>query len=213
MTDNGEIDVTELRAELDQIKDAIGLQDRYSDVPRKWLLYASVVVVAAGASQLVVLERSSAWLHAPIWFLAIGTASVVDRQWFGSGDQYGTAGGKPSPAILFAVVLALVVPIQLVFTPLFGGAEYLQTTSIVLGSIVVMIGAAYLLMGNLLRAYYIRRQDRIALYVGGLVMLPLGVAIPNVEVLHTWGFSAFGVVYALYAVLAYVTLTRGWEPS
>lgn len=211
MTTDTEIDVEELRAELDQIKDAMGLTERYRDAPRTWLLYGLLVAVSAAASQLVVLEDLSSWWHPVIWVVGIGGGSLLGGYLLGWHRPAGASDGKPSPLIVFLVTYLLVVPIQLVFAPVWGDPGTRQSTAIVLGLIVVLVGAAYLLMGNLLRAYYIRRRDRLALYVGGLVLVPLGVAIPNVELLHTWGFAAFGAVFAGYAGVASLVLTRGGE--
>jgi hypothetical protein len=38
-------------------------------------------------------------------------------------------------------------------------------------------------------------------------MLLLAVAIPNVELLETWGYTAFGVLYGAHAVASYVVLS------
>lgn len=65
-----------------------------------------------------------------------------------------------------------------------------------------MLGLGYMVAGETLKAYRIRARDRRAFHAGGLLMVVLGVAIPNVEVLHTWGYAAFGASYVTYAFLA-----------
>jgi hypothetical protein len=38
-------------------------------------------------------------------------------------------------------------------------------------------------------------------------MIALGIAIANVELLHEWGFAAYGGTYLVYAVASYWVLT------
>ena len=154
----GEIDVDELRTELDQIKAAMGIDERYEGATTLWLLFGLAVPVAAALSQYVVLERLPQWYHTLIWLGVLG-----------------------------------------------GGAE----SALVLSIIVVMIGAAYGVLGASLRAYFVRRRDRRVFYVGTLWMVALGVAIPRHATLETWEFAAFGASYFVYAMAAYLVLRGG----
>ena len=72
--------------------------------------------------------------------------------------------------------------------------------------VVGLVGVAYLVVGEALRAYYIRRRDRFAFYVGGAWMLVLAALLPSIEFFHTWGYATFGVVYAAHAVVSYLLL-------
>jgi len=72
MPDDSEIDVEELGRELDQIKDAMGLTERYDGASTQWLLFGLLVPVAAGLSQYVHLETLPAYYHSIIWFGILG---------------------------------------------------------------------------------------------------------------------------------------------
>jgi len=74
--------------------------------------------------------------------------------------------------------------------------------------IVALVGVAYVVVGESLKAYQIRRRDRYAFYVGGAWMLVLAVLIPNIEILQTWGYATYGLLYAVHAVGSYVYLAR-----
>lgn len=202
-----EPDVQELRADVEQIKNAMGIADRYDDTGTAWLGYAVLVVIAAALSQFVVLERLDPLYHTPIWLVIIGGGTALLGRYL-DGDAEWSAAGKPRVVVVFAVLFGLTLPIQLVVGPFVSDPGYLGGTAMVLGLILVLLGAAYLLLGNLLRSYRIRLADRAALYVGGGLLIALGVTIPNVTALHTWGYTAFGVGYAVYALAAYAVLGR-----
>lgn len=204
-----DVDADALRTELDQIKAAMGIQDRYSGAIQQWLLYAVLVAVASALSQFVVLERLSGWYHFPVWVGVFGGGAFLGTWYLDRHrDEPEPGTPKPSLAFQFAVVFLAFLPIQFVFGPITTEASYLVESATILGLVLVLLGLSYLLMGNALRAHYIRRRDRLALHVGGVLMVALGVAVPNVEALHTWGFTAFGVTYVAYALGAYAVLSR-----
>ena len=205
-----EMDVDALRTELDQIKDAMGIQERYAGATTVWLLFGVLVPVAAGVSQYVHLEQLPPWLHWVSWLGVIGGGYVL---WWtvsnDAGDLAVTAAGKPNVLLQFGLVYLAAVPIQVIvgaYTPDLG---YYAESALVLSVIVVLLGVAYGVLGSSLAAYYIRRRDRLAFYVGTAWMVALGVAIPQSVTLEKWAYAVFGAAYFLYAFGTYLWLSRG----
>lgn len=212
MTDQ-EIDVEALRTELDHIKDAMGLRDQYRSAPEQWLLFGTLVPVAAALSQYVHLQEMAPWYHTPIWLTVLGVGGTFGN-WLLLGEArarrsptellYG--GPKPNVFLPLVVVYFASVPIQIIFTPFFDDIGYHTGSIYILGLILVLLGVAYVLVGNVMKAHYIRFRDRLAIYAGGLWMVPLGVAMPYSDVLLEWGYAAFGASYFVYAAVTYAIL-------
>lgn len=207
MTDETEIDVDRLRTELDQIKDAMGIQERYPSQFQLWLVYGVLVGLAALGSQAVVLLDLPGWGHWVSWGVFMGAGGVY--QWLAT-DEYpdGEAGTKPDIALVYLAVLCYALVVIAAVSPLFAGADEAVVGSTVFAVAVGAVGLAYLVAGNALKAFYIRRRDRLALYVGGLWMLGLALAIPRIPVLQRWGYAAFGIAFGLHAVGSYLALAR-----
>jgi len=206
MTEDSEIDVDALRAELEQIKDAIGLRDRYPSLVRLWLVYGVLVAVASAGSQYVALQDLPEYWHGAIWFVTMSVGGGY--QWYaGDRESRPAAAGKPNVLVQFGAILAL----YFVFVTALSGVDLPPETGeiVVFAVVVALVGTAYLVMAESLRAYYIRRRDRLALAVGGLWMLGFAALAPNVEFLRTWGYAVFGGCYAAYAAGAYLVLSGG----
>ena len=205
-----EIDVDELRTELDQIKAAMGIDERYEGATTLWLLFGLAVPVAAALSQYVVLERLPQWYHTLIWLGVLGGGAALYVAFADDAPDEGwTSEGKPAIWVQFVVVYLAAFPLQAVAAAYVGDLGYVAESALVLSIIVVMIGAAYGVLGASLRAYFVRRRDRRVFYVGTLWMVTLGVAIPRHATLETWGFAAFGACYFVYAMAAYLVLRGG----
>ncbi|MFB6141266.1 MAG: hypothetical protein ABEJ26_12635 [Halosimplex sp.] len=205
-----EIDVDGLRTELDQIKDAMGIRERSERALERWLHVAALVLVASAASQYVQLRRLSGWYHTAVWVAMFsGYFLAVRFGLFGDRFRYPTAESKPNVLGLVWLVWLANIPIQFVFAGTNAFDGYVAISSHVLGLVVVLLGVSYVVVGNVLKAYYIRWRDRVAFYVGGVWLAALGAAIPNVDVLRTWGYAVFGASYAAYAVGVYLYLRGG----
>lgn len=209
MTDE-EIDVEALQAELTQIKDAMGIQDRYSAAAEIWLFFGVLVVIAAALSQYVHLKELPAVLHTVIWLgVFAGGFSVWWLVSDAPSEMTWTTDGKPNLVVLFAIPYAASVPLQTVAGSYVGDLAYQAESAMVLSIILIMLGVAYGAMGAGLKAYYIRRRDRLPLYVGTVLLVGLGVAIPTADVLEQWAYAVFGGVYFAYALVSYAYLRRG----
>jgi hypothetical protein len=206
-----DVDPAELEAQLSHIKEAMGLQERYEGITAQWLLFGVLVAVAAAVSQYVHLEGLPGYWHAVVWVGLLFGGGFVGMWYLLDGEEgpeFGAADGKPSLWLIFVAAYAVVFPIQAVVAPHLADLPDDTGSMLTLSLILVLVGLAYLLMGNALRAYYIRARDRWAFYVGGVLLTALAVAIQYVEVLQTWGYAAFGGLYLVYALATYAVLTR-----
>lgn len=207
-----DVDVEELRGDLQEIKQAMGLTERYDGASSLWLLFGVAVPVAAALSQYVHLEQLPAWYHTLVWAVVIGGAFglyvVVTDEAF---ERTGGLRGKPNLWVQFAVVYLASIPLQSIAGSYTGELGYVAESAMVLSIIVVMIGVAYGVFGASLAAYHVRRRDRWIFYVGAIWMVALGVAIPQSATLETWAYAVYGGCYFAYAAGAYLVLRRGGD--
>lgn len=106
---SGEIEPDDLREELETIKEAMGLQKRYSGATSMWLLFGLAVPVASALSQYVFTERLAPWLHAVVWAVVLGVGFAI---WYAvAGKEEGEvgigAGARPNRFVQFGLVYAL----------------------------------------------------------------------------------------------------------
>ena len=207
---SGEIEPDDLREELETIKEAMGLQERYSGATSMWLLFGLAVPVASALSQYVFTERLAPWLHAVVWAGVLGVGFAI---WYAvAGKEEGEvgigAGARPNLFVQFGLVYFTVIPVQAAVGPFLQDLGYVEEALFVQSLIVVFVGLAYGVLGSSLAAYRVRLRDRAVFYVGTAWMVALGVAIPQVDFLRAWPHATFGGVYLVYALGAYAVLTR-----
>jgi hypothetical protein len=208
MSGDAELDTEALRAELETIKGAMGLGERYESQFHLWLVYGVLVGLASLGSQAVVLYGLPGWGHWLSWggFMALGVlyqAVALD----GSGSDRTTgADARPNIGLTYLAVFGYAVAVLAIAAPLFEGVGGAVASSTIFAVFVGAVGLAYLLAGNSLKAYYIRRRDRYAFYAGGVWILALAVLIPRIGLLQRWGYAAFGVAFAVHAVASYLYL-------
>lgn len=202
-----DVEAADLQRDIDRIKDAMGIAERYENAPVQWLLFGVVVALGCALSQFVVLERLSGLWFLAIWFGLFGAFGAV-LYWRFDGRSWGPGGDTPNVGFQILVVYVASFALQAVAAPFLPTLEYLAETAYVLGLVLVMLGVAYLVAGETLKAHRIRDRDRYAFHVGGVLLVGLGVAVPNLEPLHEWGFAAFGATYLAYATATYWVLTR-----
>lgn len=205
---NEELRKKELQAELGQIKEAMGLHERYPYWSRWWLIEGVGLGILFPVMRLVVGE--------PRPILALGflvlaggvllVGQVALRRGIARYEQPAT--GVPDwenwQVIAVAGVAALFGALFPVLPSLKAVSE-LYYLVVAMGS---MMGVAYLFMGQLLEAYHIRKSDRYAFSVGGLWLLVLTAVLPNVPALRRWSFAALGIGLAIYHVGAYLYISR-----
>lgn len=208
MTDASEVDPDELRADLDQIKGALGLQERRPGMTSDWLVFGVFVALAGFASQGIELQGLPGYYHPIVWFGAMGAAAVLSRAVI-ARDAEEAPVDRPLPSVgfVYGAQFAAWIALQVLLGPTIDAAEG-PAASYVFGLSVILVGAAYLLVGQTLKAYHIRRRDRTAFYVGGAWMLALGAAVPHVSVLEQYVYGIYGGLYLAYALATYGVLTR-----
>lgn len=207
MTETRDIDPAELQRDLEQIKDAMGLADRSETAVEIWLWFGVLVALASALSQVIVLNRLPAGWHSLIWvgLLVVGGGGLM---WWRYGGGWSPGQDEPNVGFQILVVYLGSLAVQATMAPVVPDLGYLAETASVLGVILVMLGIGYLVAGETLKAYRIRTRDRRGFHAGGIMMVALGIAIPNVDLLHTWGYAAFGSTYLVYALVVYAVLTR-----
>lgn len=205
-SEDAEIDVEKLRTELDQIKDAMGIQQRYPGRFQLWLVYGVLVAIAATGSQLVVLYELPWWGHWVSWGVTMGAGGIYQGQGI-TGEQVSedSGEGKPDIWLHYVATFGYALVVLAIVSPLLPESPA-TTESYVFSIIVGGVGLSYIVVGNSLKAYYIRRLDRFAFYIGGIWMFVLAALIPYVDVLQTWGYAAFGIVFGFHAVASYLAL-------
>lgn len=207
MADTADIDPSELQRDLDRIKDAMGIAERYESAIEMWLWFGALVALASALSQYVVLNRFPNSWHALIWLglLVLGGGGLM---WWRFDASWSPGAHEPNVGFQILVVYLGAMAVQFAAAPFLPELGYLAETAFVLGIILVMLGIGYIVAGETLKAYQIRTRDRRAFHAGGALMVGLGVAIPNIEILHTWGYAVFGATYLGYALATYAVLTR-----
>lgn len=204
MTENQEFDTAALKKEIETIKDAMGMRERYASQFHLWLVYAVLVGAASIGSQAVVSLGLPWWGHWVSWGVFMGIGGVY-QQFVTDDTGEGTAVAKPSIGLLYAAVFGYVLVVIAAMSAFLEGSPSV-VSSTVFAVFVGGVGTAYLLIGNVLKAYYIRRRDRWAFYVGGGWMLVLAALLPQVGILRQWGYAVFGFTFAAHAVGSYLYL-------
>jgi len=208
MSEASEIDSEALQGELERIKDAMGLRDRYPSRFGLWLVYGALVFVASLASQYIYLEGLAGYWHPVAWFAVLSFGGVYQWQ---VGDTNGnsppSSDWKPRIPLQFAAVFVMYFVFLVGITPAFERIADARVSILIFSLTVGLVGVAYLVVGESLRAYYIRRRDRWAFYLGGAWMLALAAVMPNVGTLETWGYAAFGGLYLVHSVVSYLALS------
>lgn len=206
MTDHDEIDVETLRTELDQIKGAMGLKERYPSQFRLWLVYGVLVFLAALGSQAVVTFELPDWGHSVAWFGFIGIGALYE--WLVLDDHETSGEAKPNIRLQGVAIAGFLVATFVIVGPLLEGAGDLETTSTIFALILGTVGTYYIVAGSSMAAYYVRARDRYAFYIGGAWILAYAAVMPRIGLLQEWGYAVFGVLFALHAVGSYVALSE-----
>jgi FtsH-binding integral membrane protein len=202
-------DVEELRRDIDQIKSAMGIGERYPGGLRLWLVYGVLVPIAALASQAIATFDLPGWGHWLAWGLTMGAAGVYQAVALGDRDGLHPSEPRPNIALAFGGVFAYALVVIAVVSPVLDTAAAGRVQATVFGIAVAGVGAAYVLGANALAAYRIRRRDRLAFAAGGPWMFALALAMAYVPVFRQWGYAAFGLGFAVHAVAASLLLRTG----
>ena len=199
-----DIDPADLQRQLDDIKGAMGIDERYPGQRRMWLVYGLVIGGVAILTNLTFVIDMPNWGYILVWF---GMVAIVGlAQWkLVSGAAKRPEDSGPSWWVLFG---SLAIALLALWTAL-GDVIATSSTGAVRGAhyfshALIFLGLGFLLTGNLLRGVRIKRRDRLPFYVGGTWLLVLGAFTPHIELLQYWGYAIFGVVFLVHAVASYI---------
>ncbi|MFC3956765.1 hypothetical protein [Halovivax cerinus] len=194
-----------LRSELGQIKRAVGLHESAPYWWRWWL------VEGLGVALLFPLLNVG-FVYGFSWPILVGLVAV-----FG-GHQYvlyriqraydEPATGVPDWGTWHVGVYAGLGAWIVAYWPVSESVAGLSATPLIWVGAGIVMGVAFVYMGQLLGAYGIRSADRNAFYVGGVWLLAVSAALPWLPTIEEWAFATLGLAYGLYCVLAYIALAR-----
>lgn len=204
-----EIDKEALREEVDHIKEAMGIQERYPSQAKSWILWGSLFAAACFLSQIVAIKQWPGYLYAVIWWILMGAVggplqAKISKEHEGEIVETGT---KPSFWVSIVAVLAAAFVIVISTSPFIGDLGYYETTAYIGTTILALVGVYYVILGNQLKAYYIRKSDRYALYIAGAWLLALSAVIPHFQILTNWMYAIYGATFAAYSLGAYRILS------
>ncbi|KXA93997.1 hypothetical protein AKJ66_00080 [candidate division MSBL1 archaeon SCGC-AAA259E22] len=204
-----EIDKEALREEVDRIKEAMGIQERYPDQVKSWILWGSLFGVACLLSQVIALERWPGYLYPVIWFgLMFGGGWPLQVKISREGRAYRKeTGTKPSFWIPIVAVMAAAFALVTSTGPFIGDLGYYETGAYFATTILTLIGVYYVVLGNQLKAHYIRKKDRCALYIAGAWMIAVSALIPHYSILMRWMYAIYGATFVAYSLGAYYVLS------
>lgn len=201
-----DVDPEALREDIDAIKDAMGIEERYPGQARMWLVYGAAVAGATVATNvLFVLDLPPAG-YVGLWFAMI--VVVVLAQW----RLVSTTAREATPDVDWRQLFGAMILAYLGLTWATGDLIAANTTGALRGThffslVVLLLGLTFLVVGVVLGAEHIALRDRLPFYVGGLWMLVLAANLPHVPSLRLSGWAVFGVLFAVHSVGAYL-LTR-----
>ena len=217
------IDPEELHRQLSAIRGAIGLEERYPGQRRLWVVAGIIVAVTSVLVNLLFAvppDRYPPWLEAWMFFVAwllfalvIGGAVLVLASRISTGPTPPTA---PDWRVLFGTLVLLFVslgtllgPMVETVVPVLSSVDAGRLTGgLAYGLVLAIAGAGFLITGNVLRSYRIRRADRWVFYGAGLWMLGYAAVFTHVTSLQLIGYGLFGILFLLYSIGAYVALGR-----
>ncbi|WP_436929734.1 hypothetical protein [Halosimplex halobium] len=211
MSDASEsVDPEELQRQLSDIKGAMGLAEQYPGRARLWLVAGLLIGVAALLVQATFFfyETLDAAAYVAIWggfsVVAVATLWLVSVRLPSSEAPE----GGPSWRAIYGSLGAFVVAATGVTGDAAGQIPGLDRALLYFGLVIAAVGLGLLLTGAVLSAYRVRRRDRLVFYAGGAWVLVYASWLPYVQVLRWVGVGLFGILFIVYAIAAYVYLTR-----
>ncbi|MCU4972481.1 hypothetical protein OB955_06985 [Halobacteria archaeon AArc-m2/3/4] len=194
-----------LRAELGQIKAAMGLREEYPYWWRWWLVEGIGVGLLFPLIQFGLRDGFSYPLIALVVGVFLGHQLAL---WRILKDYEKPTTGVPSWDAWNVTLIAGILAIAIGFGPVTDQLAFEYTMTVIFVAAGSVAGVAYLFMGQLLEGYDIRTADRYAFYVGGAWLLVLVAVVPHVPFLREWAFAVLGIGLAIHNIGSYVVLSR-----
>jgi hypothetical protein len=204
------VDPEELQRQLSDIKGAMGLAEQYPGRARLWLVAGLVIGVAALLVQATffLYETLGAAAYVAIWgvFCVVAVATL----WLVSArlPSEEAPAGAPSWRAVYGSLGAFLLAATAVTGDAAGQIPGLDRALLYFGLVIATLGLGLLVTGAVLAAYRVRRRDRLVFYGGGAWVLLFASSLPHAEPLRYVGVGVFGILFIVYAIAAYVYLTR-----
>lgn len=207
-TGDGDADIDALREDIEQIKSAMAIEDRYPGQRRLWLVHGVVVGLAGVLTNVVFVFPWPNAVYILVWVAVF--ALVGFTQWQTSvraATDVDDPEPKPSWKIVFGTLVAGLFVLTSIVDPVFADVESVLQGAFFFSLAFTVLGMGYLLAGTILRAYRIRARDRYPFYVNGAWILAFAVVMPYVEWLQYFGYGLFGILFFLHGAGTYYLLT------
>lgn len=200
-----DVDKETLHEELGQIKQAMGLTEAHPYWIRSWLVEGVTVGILFPLLQFGLRDGFGPWLIT----LIVGIfALYLFVDWRTRTASVQPTTGVPSwttwHVIVFVGLGALIVGLGSIFDQL-NASDTAIFTLVLAGTV---LGVGYMFMGQLLKAYDIRRADQFAFYIGGAWILVLSAGIPHVALFAGWEYAVLGIGIAVHGIVTSFVLAR-----
>jgi hypothetical protein len=211
MSDRAEnVDPEDLQRQLSEIKGAMGLAEQYPGRARLWLVAGLLIGAAALLVQVTFFfyETLGTTAYVAVWgvFCVVAVAALwLLAARLPAREAPSTA---PSWRALYGSLGVFLAAATGVAGRVAGRVDGLDRALFFFGLLIAVVGLGLLVTGAVLSAYRVRARDRRVFYAGGAWVLVYASSLPYVEVLRYVGVGGFGVLFSVYAIAAYVYLTR-----
>ena len=205
LTMTEEIDKKALLNEVREIREAMGLHESYPSQAKSWVLWGVLVGIAGILTQIVALKKLPGYYVGTIWIgLMFGIGMPLQIKITNPDEsKRPQTGTKPSFGILTVAIFATAFLLAFNVGTLLKNVDYYESGAYIASTIIAMVGTYYILSGNQLKAYYVRKKDRYSLYIGGMWVLGLSLVLPHFHLLARWCYGIYGISFLVYSLTAY----------
>lgn len=201
-----EFDRESLQQELDTIKEAMRIHDRYPTFALKFLL---VGVFVGGFVLTFDLDHRGVfgeWLGLGIQAAWVFGAIAAYHLFVPTDVKEAPDTGLPWTHYLVTLLVGMAALVA-AFYPTFESAG-VPTYTFLYVFLGVVAGVGYVNAGVSLRGGTIRTADRYSVVAGGLVLLLVTAATQWIPSLSEWGLTVIGAAFVVHGIASYLLLTR-----
>ncbi|WP_123537235.1 NAD(P)(+) transhydrogenase (Re/Si-specific) subunit beta [Halosimplex salinum] len=205
-----DVDPEELQRQLSEIKGAMGLAEQYPGRARLWLFAGLLIGVAALLVQVTFFyyEALGDTEYTAVWLGFVAVAGVATWWMSSRVPRAAVPETAPSWRAVFGSLAAFLVAAAGVVGEAATQVGGLDRALVYFGLVIATVGLGLLVTGAVLSSYRVRRRDRLVFYAGGVWVLVYASVLPYPQILRWVGVGLFGVLFIVYAIVAYVYLTR-----
>uniref|UniRef100_A0A7D5GWC5 Uncharacterized protein n=1 Tax=Natrinema halophilum TaxID=1699371 RepID=A0A7D5GWC5_9EURY len=203
-----EPDVEALREDLERIKSAMAIEERYPGQRRLWLVHGALVGIAGITTNIAFVRPWPEYAYVLIWLLVFALIGLTQWHTVTSADS-GTRNPDPGPnwTIVFGTLAVGLFVLTAIVNPVFADVENVLQGAYFFSLAFTVLGMGYLLAGSILRAARIRALDRYPFYVNGAWILTFALLMPYVDWLQYYGYGLFGTLFFVHGAGTYYLLT------